>query len=106
MATKATAFILPSTHKLGNVLLTRLRLDTSDLNENKTKLGRSETFKCDCGATKENTEHFNIFCPLFESERTRLYETVSAALETDFQNMTVTSKIETLNNTIKCQAPG
>ena len=42
--------------KLGNKLHTRIRLNSSDLNEHLVRLGKADSPRCACGATKENTD--------------------------------------------------
>ena len=51
--------------KIGNRLHTRLRLNSSDLNDHRNKLGKSDSAKCKCGAATENNKHFLLICPLF-----------------------------------------
>ena len=91
-------FYLTIGSKLGNMLHTRIRLNASDLKEHRTGLGKSESPTCDCGASKESTEHFILSCPLFLSARTWLFQEISAALETNFQSMPSQLKIDILIN--------
>ena len=92
-------FYLTTGSKLGNMLHTRIRLNASDLKEHRTGLGKSESPTCDCGASKESTEHFILSCPLFLSARTWLFQEISAALETNFQSMPSQLKIDTNQRT-------
>ena len=55
--------------KLGNILLTRLRLDRSDLNLHKFTIGLVETSECLCHANKESSLHYLIECFLYSGER-------------------------------------
>ena len=84
--------------KEGNKLHTRIRLNSSDLNEHKVRLGKSDSPSCDCGAPKESTEHFVLSCPLYHSERMLLFNDLSTVLDTDFTSMSRRSKIELLMN--------
>ena len=57
----------------GTRLLTKLRLNSSALNEHKFR----HNFECldpicACGTSKEDNEHFLLHCPLFELQRTDL----------------------------------
>ena len=63
--------------KIGNTLLTRIRLNKSDLNLHKLTLGLSESAECTCHARKESSLHFLITeCFLYAGERQTLYDLV------------------------------
>ena len=79
--------------KLGNMLHTKLRLNCSDLNEHRSKLGKLDSPKCGCGAMREDTEHFLLNCPLFDAERAELFQRISSALHTNFQELSRKAKI-------------
>ena len=51
--------------KLGNSLLTRLRLERSDLNLHKFNIGLIETPECSCHARNESSLHYLIDCFLY-----------------------------------------
>lgn len=72
--------------KLGNMLHTQIRLNCSDLNEHKWKVGRTDTPKCFCGYRREDTEHFLLCCPQFNTERAEMFREASAALQRNFQS--------------------
>ena len=59
----------------GNILQARLRLQCSDLNDDKFHIGLSEYPNCACGADREDVEHFLMVCPLYDNIRqTLIYE--------------------------------
>ena len=84
--------------KQGNRLHTQIRLGVSDLNEHRHKLGKIDSPECECGARKENTEHFLLHCPRFHSERSELFQCVSVALNTNFFNLSSQAKANALIN--------
>ena len=51
--------------KIGNKLLTRLRLERSDLNLHKFTIGQSETPECLCHSKQESSQHFLLDCFLY-----------------------------------------
>ena len=62
--------------KIGNKLLTRLRLERSDLNLHKFTIGQSETPECLCHSRQESSQHFLLDCFLYASERKALFDQV------------------------------
>ena len=62
--------------KTGNTLLTRVRLDRSDLNLHKYSIGLSDSPECICHAKQESSFHFIMDCFLYTSERQTLYSLV------------------------------
>ena len=62
--------------KVGNVLLTRIRLDRSELNLHKFVIGQSDTPQCLCNAKQESSLHFIIDCFLYSVERQVLFDQV------------------------------
>ena len=83
--------------KLGNRLHTRIRLNSSDLNEHLVRLGKADSSRCVCGATKENTEHLILSCPLFHLDRVLLFQSISTALGKDFVKMSRFPKLNRLS---------
>ena len=61
---------------LGVKLLTRLRLQFSNLNEDKFTHGFEDTINamCACGSEVETTEHFLLCCHLYSPQRLELFE--------------------------------
>ena len=62
--------------KIGNRILTRLRVDRSFLNAHAYSIGLSPSPECECGAIQETTLHVLKFCPLYHSLRQKLFDLV------------------------------
>ena len=62
--------------KIGNRLLTRIRLERSDLNSHKFTIGQSESSECLCHSKYESSQHYLIECFLFSCERQTLINQV------------------------------
>ena len=60
--------------KLGNTLHTRLRLNMSALNGHLFSInsGKVQSPECSCGFAFENTSHFVLSCPKYQTERNHL----------------------------------
>ena len=58
--------------KLGNSLLSRIRLNRSDLNLHKFDIGLHETSECSCHAKSESSIHYMMDCFLYSGERQNL----------------------------------
>ena len=61
--------------KIGNCLLTRIRLNRSDLNFHRFEIGLHDTPDCSCHAT-ETSIHYLMDCFLYSGERQTLYNLV------------------------------
>ena len=59
--------------KLGNSLLTKIRVGRSDLNQHRFTVGLSESPDCLCHCKIENPEHYFIDCFLYSLERQILF---------------------------------
>ena len=81
--------------KMGNSLLTRIRLDRSYLNLHKFSIGQSETPECMCHAKQESSKHFMMDCFLYSAERQTLFNLVEHYIP-KFNRMTKTKKYEIL----------
>ena len=81
--------------KIGNTLLTRIRLERSDLNLHKFTIRQSETSECLCNAKSESSQHYLIDCFLFTSERQVLFDQVEYFIQ-NFKNFSKAKKFETL----------
>ena len=81
--------------KIGNTLLTRIRLDRSDLNLHKFIIGQADSPQCDCSARKESSLHFLVDCFLYSNERQTLYSQVEYYIP-NFQTLNKTRKYEIL----------
>ena len=55
--------------KLGNSLLSRIRLNRSDLNLHRFDIGLHETSECSCHAKSESSIHYIMDCFLYSGER-------------------------------------
>ena len=62
--------------KIGNTLLTRIRLDRSGLNLHKFTIGQVDTPQCECLAKKESSLHYLVDCFLYSNERQTLFSHV------------------------------
>ena len=62
--------------KVGNKLLTRIRLERSDLNIHTFSIGLSESSECLCHAKHESSLHYLIDCFLYSGERQTLFNLV------------------------------
>merc|ERR1711954_329543 len=62
--------------KVGNMLLTRIRLDRSELNLHKFIIGQSDSPQCLCYARQESSLHFITDCFLYSVERQELFRQV------------------------------
>ena len=82
--------------KQGNKLHTQIRLHASELNEHRRKLGKTDSPKCECGAKKEDTEHFILDCPRFHAERSELFQYISTVQNIDFSNLPRQTKLKIL----------
>ena len=81
--------------KFGNILLTRIRLDRSDLNLHKFTIGLSDTPECLCHAKQESSLHFIIDCFLYSNERQTLFNLVEQFIP-NFKTFSKIRKYETL----------
>ena len=81
--------------KIGNILLTRIRLDRSDLNLHKFTIGHSDSPQCMCHAKQESSLHFMIDCFLYSNERQTLFDLVEQ-LYPKFKSLSKIRKYEAL----------
>ena len=81
--------------KIGNTLLTRIRIERSDLNLHKFTIGHSETAECLCHAKQESSSHFLIDCFLYSGERQTLFSLVEHYIP-NFSNLSKSKKYEIL----------
>ena len=81
--------------KIGNILLTRIRVDRSDLNLHKYTIGLSDTPACDCHAKQESSLHFVIDCFLYSNERQTLFNLVEQFIP-NFNRLNKRQKYESL----------
>ena len=62
--------------KLGSTLLSRIRLNRSDLNLHKFEIGLHDTPACDCHEKSESSIHYIMDCFLYDCERQILFNSV------------------------------
>ena len=74
--------------KIGNVLHTRLRLGSSQLNVHKRAMGNDVSAACSCGNAREDTQHYLLTCPLYEAARLELHQSLTDILNFDFKRLT------------------
>ena len=82
---------------LGVKLLTRLRLQFSNLYEHKFRNGFEDTINamCACGNEVETTEHFLLRCHLYSPQRLELFENLEK-VESNFFNLNIKDKVRFL----------
>ena len=90
--------------KIGNKLLTRIRLDRSDLNSHKFTIGNSESAECSCHAKNETSLHNLKECFLYTGERQTLYNLVEHYIP-QFSNKTKHKQYDILVMGIKTDQP-
>ena len=90
--------------KIGNKLLTRLRLERSDLNLHKFTIGQSETPECLCHSKQESSQHFLLDCFLYTSERQTLFDRVEHYIP-KFKSLSKSLKYEILVMGINSKDP-
>ena len=90
--------------KLGNTLLTKIRLERSDLNLHKFTVGHSESPECLCHFKQESSQHYLIDCFLYSSERQTLFDRVEHYIP-NFNRFSKSKKYEILVKGIKPEDP-
>ena len=63
--------------KLGNKLITRLRVGRSFLNSHSYAVGKANSPQCSCHARQETSRHYLLQCFLYTVERQNLFDLVS-----------------------------
>ena len=86
--------------KLGNKLLTRIRLERSDLNLHKFTIGQSESAECLCHSKQESSQHYLIDCFLYSSERQTLFDRVEHYIP-NFKSFSKSRKYKVLYQDMK-----
>ena len=84
-------------NKIENALLTRIRVGRSHLNGHSYTIGLANTPECLCHFPCENTEHYLLYCFLFEQERRTMFESVRN-LVPKFDKITKKKQLEILLN--------
>ena len=73
--------------KIGNILHTRLRLNSSHLKAHMYAQGKAESPHCSCGYPREDTQHYLLCCPLHILPRINLFQKLSNTLHIDFSGL-------------------
>ena len=68
--------------KIGNCLLTRLRIGRSELNLHRYTIGLIDSPECDCHSKEESTKHYILDCFLYTVERQTLFSLVEHFIPT------------------------
>ena len=90
--------------KVGNILLTRIRLDRSELNLHRFVIGQSDSPQCLCYARQESSLHFMIDCFLYSVERQVLFGQVEHYVP-NFSNLSKIKQYEILVFGLKRENP-
>ena len=83
--------------KEGNMLLTRIRVGRSDLNQHKFSIGLVDSPDCLCHYKSESPEHFFLDCFLYSPERRILFGLIEHYVPF-FPNLTKRRKLELILN--------
>jgi hypothetical protein len=82
--------------KLGNKLLTRIRVGRSFLKSHSFSIGLADTPYCSCdNTTTESSLHYFIYCPLYTEERQTMINTFKHFIRT-FSNFPKAKQLETI----------
>ena len=90
--------------KVGNMLLTRIRLDRSELNLHKFTIGQSDSPQCLCNARQESSFHFILDCFLYSVERQLLFGQVEQYIP-NFSKLSKNKQYEILVFGLKPENP-
>ena len=90
--------------KLGNKLLTQIRVGRSELKLHKYTLGFSESPECQCHSKSESPEHYFLQCFLYSPERQVLLNLFEHYIPT-FKNLNRKKKLDILLTGIKTDDP-
>ena len=81
--------------RLGNKLLTRLRLGRTFLNSHGYAIGKVKSPECLCHNRNETTKHFMLECWLYTVERTSLFDQMNEFV-TGFDRLSQKNKLDIL----------
>ena len=81
--------------KIGNSLLTKIRVGRSDLNQHKFTIGLNDSPQCDCFFREESPLHYFIDCFLYQPERQILFDLFEHYIP-NFKNLTKQKQFEML----------
>ena len=81
--------------KVGNCLLTRIRVGRSDLNLHKFMIGQLDNPECLCHFREESSKHYILDCFLYTAERQNLFTLVEYFIPT-FSRLSKSDKFNIL----------
>ena len=90
--------------KIGNSLLTRIRVGRSFLNQHKFTIGFSDTPECLCHHKIESPEHYFLDCFLYSPERQILFNLIEHNIP-NFKNLNKKRKIDIILRGINLDNP-
>ena len=90
--------------KIGNCLLTRLRIGRSELNLHKYTIGQTDSPECDCHSKEESTKHYILDCFLYAVERQTLFSLAEHFIPT-FTKLPKTKQYEILTYGLNTDTP-
>ena len=79
--------------KIGNSLLTRIRVGRSFLNQHKFTIGLADSPECQCHFKTESPEHFFLQCFLYSPERQILFDLIEHNIP-KFPNLNKKQKLD------------
>ena len=85
------------TTKLGNTLLTRIRVGRSDLKQHKFTIGLIDSPECICHFKSESAEHYFLDCFIYSPERQILFRLIEHYVPF-FKNLSKKKKLELILN--------
>ena len=91
-------------HKLGNILLARIRVGRSYLNQHKFTIGHSDSPECICHFKSESPEHFFLQCFLYSPERQILFDLIEHYVPS-FPNLNKKQKLDIILRGIDIDNP-
>ena len=83
--------------KLGNMLVTRIRVGRSYLNEHRFLIGQIDSPECMCHFRSESTEHYFLDCFLYSPERQILLHLIEHYVPF-FKNLSKKKKLDLILN--------
>ena len=83
--------------KLGNTLLTRIRVGRSFLNQHKFTIGFSSTPECICHFKTESPKHYFMDCFLYTLERQRMFSLIEHYVP-NFPRLNISQKLDIILN--------
>ena len=79
-----------------NTMHTRIRLNMTQLNEDKYKIQKIDNPKCSCGYSQENIKHYLFSCHNYDQQRDLLYNNLQHILNYDLKQRPISFQLEVL----------